>query len=346
MYEPVKVGGLGAEIIHFFLRENAKEVDGKRVPRTLTDFLNECVRYYHEQYPDLGFEIRRYCQNLINEAILFSVGFDQDQDLPYNERFISFHFSEELAAYGSYEFAAFGFPEMRKRFKDSVLPIIVKEECKDETNGTCFIVKKPRSKTAIPRIVTALHCLPQGAIVSIPNWNPAANHLKSIRTFGEYDPAPPFRHREKGVDLAVLEFDKDPFPDASKFWVWTGQVLHDVLSIGFPPMKGFESVLVAGTGEIIGVEHSITHKQPYLIVSTRVKGGNSGGPILNTLGKVVGVVTNMLTETEDKPDVLGYGLATPAPALFDLLKACDEDSSDLFSVPFEEVEGGIRIRRR
>src|SRR5947209_9760746 len=102
MYEPVKVGGLAAEIINFFLRENAKEVDGKRVPRTLTDFLDECAGDYLEQYPDLGFEVRRYVQNLLNETILFSVGFDQSQELPYNEQFISYRFSEELAAYGSY----------------------------------------------------------------------------------------------------------------------------------------------------------------------------------------------------------------------------------------------------
>jgi S1-C subfamily serine protease len=38
-----------------------------------------------------------------------------------------------------------------------------------------------------------------------------------------------------------------------------------------------------------------------------MKGGNSGGPVLNRMGKVLGVVTNALTDEEQNFDQLGFG---------------------------------------
>lgn len=341
MYKRVKVGGLAAELMNYFLNIRARTVNGKRVARTLTDFLDDCGGFYQgEQYRDLGFTIRGYCQKLINADILFSVGFNDEQEPPYNERFFSYDFDEELAAYGSYEFAAFGFLKVREHFRDSVRPVFVKAEGLDETNGTCFLIGNNR-------LVTAAHCLEEGTLVSIGGWNPSDASLESIRVFpGEPDIVPPYRLRPNKIDLAILQFEKDPFPAAPKFGFWTAEVLDEVLCMGFPPMRGFHSVLVAGTGQVIGEEESPQHKQPYIIFSARVKGGNSGGPVVNSLGKVVGVVTNMLSESMDVPDALGYGLATPARTVFELIQDCDAGSGDLDELPFKVEGDGIRMMAR
>jgi hypothetical protein len=125
-YEPVKNGGLGAELVNYFFVGNAKSINE---PRTIHDFLDDCHDLYKDKYPHLGYHIRIYIQNLINEGtLLFSVGFDPSQDLPLNEKLISYEFSEELAEYGSYDFAAFGISEVRHSFKDSVIPIFVKRD--------------------------------------------------------------------------------------------------------------------------------------------------------------------------------------------------------------------------
>jgi len=121
-YKPIESGGVGAELINFFLRENAKQSEnGKYVPRTLDDFLDHCPARHRQGHPDLGLEIRRFCHNLIAEALLYSVGFDPEGELPYSERFVSYYFDEKLAAYGSYDFVAFGFTEVRKHFESSVI---------------------------------------------------------------------------------------------------------------------------------------------------------------------------------------------------------------------------------
>lgn len=338
MYTPIKEGGLAAEIVNFFLDIRMKEVNGERIAWTLHDFLDENSLRYRKDYPDLGLELRRFIQPLVNEGLLFHAGFDPGQRHPYNERFISYDFNEELAAYGSYDFVVFGFQKVREHFKRSVIPLVVTQGDKVDV-GSGFLMSKAR-------LITAAHCLPEGAHISIPGWNPAAAPLKSINAPGEYDPARPFILQRGKIDLAVLQFESNPFPNSPEFGLWRGETLEEILSMGYPPMRGFEAIPVANTGQIISEEHSTARNQPFIIFSARVKGGNSGEPILNRLGKVVGMVTNILTDEEEKIDSLGYGLATPAQTLADLFKEIKAGSSEVLDVKFDVAGEGIVIRKQ
>lgn len=340
---PVKVGGVGAELMNFFLRENAKQLDsGGYVPRTLDDFLDECPRRHQEQHTDLGLEVRRFCHNLIGEALLYSVGFDLDGELPYNERFVSFHFFEELASYGSYDFVALGgFPEVRRHFESSVIRLgVLEDDAEKEMWGSSFLVENNR-------MVTALHCLSPGSRITIDGWNSCDSELESIKTFGMTDPSRPALLTRSKIDLALLQFKSDPFPTAPKFKLWGASVLDDTLVMGYPQMMGFPPVLVSATGQIVGEHMSSARNQALILVNARVKGGNSGGPVLNRLGKVLGVVTNALTNEELEFDMLGFGLATPAQRVLDLIRACDKNSDEIYGIPHNvDEEGRIRIPRR
>jgi hypothetical protein len=115
--------------------------------------------------------------------------------------------------------------------------------------ATGFVIDKAR-------LVTAEHCLPEGALVSIEGWDLEAFLLISMYTPGEFYTSCPFKLRRGHIDLAVLQFERDPFPDVPKFKLWGARPLDEVLCMGFPPMKGFEATLVAGNGQILSEEYS------------------------------------------------------------------------------------------
>jgi len=329
-----KIEGLAAEIVHFFWDVFSFDEKGNPKPKTLHDFLNACDQFHHEQYPDLGLEVRRFCHNLIAEGLLFSVGFDPNQRFPYNEQFLSYFFSRELAVYGSYEFVAFGFAKIRDHFSNSVVKLKLTGNGKPAV-GTGFLIDDRR-------IITAQHCVPSGWSLEIEGCNNTAK-LKRILTFRNRTAPTPTRGK---VDIAVLEFDSDPFPNTPKFKLWSDAPLEDILAMGYPPLKGFKSGLIASKGEIISKEISKSRDELMIIFSATIKGGNSGGPIINRLGKVVGIVTHLLPVSESDIQKLGYGLAFPAQRILDLLNLArgkKRDNDAAFAIKFVEQGNAVKI---
>jgi len=191
-------------------------------------------------------------------------------------------------------------------FLSSVIRLgVLQDGAEREFWGTGFLVNQNR-------LVTAHHCLPKASTVTIDGWIPDEAPLASIKTFGTIDPVRPAFLTRSRVGLAILQFQADPFPTAPKFKLWQASVLDDCLVMGYPQMMGFAPELIAGTGQIVGQHMSTARNQSLVLVDARMKGGNSGGPVLNRLGKVLGVVCNALTNEEQNFDQLGYGLATPA----------------------------------
>ncbi len=336
-YQSYEKGGIGAELMNFFLRENGKPLgDGKYAPRTLHDFLDNCPKRHRERHENLGLIIRTFCHRLLAEGQLFSVGFDPEQDLPYSEQFFSYFFIEELAEYGAYDFTALGFAEVVHHFSSSVIKLNVKSSgsC-EEFSGTAFLIENNR-------MVTAAHCLPPNSDVSIGGWKSAEHPIKCIRTFGADNPSNPLLATRDLVDLAIIEFENDPFPESPKFKLWGAGVLDECLVMGYPNIGGFDFYQIAGTGQIINEHYSYNRKQNMVFVDVRVKGGNSGGPVINRLGKVIGVITNAESEDEEALGKLGYALATPAQTLLDLVNALDPVEprfvKELYEINFQTRE--------
>ncbi|SPE56650.1 Trypsin family protein (fragment) [Verrucomicrobia bacterium] len=85
-------------------------------------------------------------------------------------------------------------------------------------------------------------------------------------------------------------------------------------------------------------------RQTYLLISARVKGGNSGGPVINRRGEVVGVVSATPSGAGRQFDSLGYGAVIPSTTLRDLLAAIEQGRSEAISAAFEQNETGFHLR--
>ena len=333
-YKSYEKGGIGSELMNFFLRENGIPLnDGKFGPRTLHDFLDHCPERHENQHPYIGFTVRIFCQRLINEALLYSVGFDATQESPYNEQFFSYFFEEESAEYGIYDFIALSFPEIAKHFKPSVIKLIVTRSSESPViTGTSFLL--PNNL-----LVTAAHCLPKGANICIEDWNPQNHPIKGIWMFPR-ESSNPFVPIRGLIDIAVIEFESDPFPESPKFKLWAAEILDQGLIVGFPNITGFDSIQIAVLGQIVNEDKSHIRAQPMVLVDAKIKGGNSGGPIINREGNVIGVITNAESGGEIELDNLGYAIATPAQTLLDLVNAIHPSEErfipDLYKINFQQ----------
>lgn len=129
------------------------------------------------------------------------------------------------------------------------------------------------------------------------------------------------------------------------------------MTIGYPPIPGFDAFQLYeistinnsykfSNGQIIGKENSYLDGIEYLILNAKVKGGNSGSPVINYKGNVVGMVIQIPMDSEDaqKIDKLGYGIVTPFSEIRKYLTDA-EKSGELVTYQCENIDSGAKIRK-
>ena len=75
-----------------------------------------------------------------------------------------------------------------------------------------------------------------------------------------------------------------------------------------------------------------------LLITAKIKGGNSGGPVFNKSGYLVGIASELM-DSKGNYDNVGYGMAIQASELSNLInhKNCKElDKRNISFVDFEE----------
>ena len=102
-------------------------------------------------------------------------------------------------------------------------------------------------------------------------------------------------------------------------------ILDDVVVMGYPPVARTDNAyLLANKGEITAVVTRYDENTAGLLISTLLRGGYSGGPVINVRGNVIGVMAENLYQQigEDNIDRnagLGIAAATPICFVRDLL---------------------------
>lgn len=196
-----------------------------------------------------------------------------------------------------------GFLTIYDIYKNLVKPIQFIKKNDDRSLGTCFFLMGNR-------IITARHCIEGASGIAIRDID-----LKNAKIYF---------HQNDNIDLAMITVNatSNLSPKIGK-----GRVLDEVITLGFPQTAGFHNFVVVETaqvssrfsatkGNIVGKGKEIFSKVDLFLINARIKGGNSGGPVLNHRGEIIGVSIQQ-NYGEGYYDDLGYGTVVPIQYAFD-----------------------------
>ncbi len=113
---------------------------------------------------------------------------------------------------------------------------------------------------------------------------------------------------DPGTDLALLKIKAKELPFAELGDSGKVRVGEWVLAIGNP--LGMDHTVTAGIVSYKGRQIDTQSYQDFIQTDAAINRGNSGGPLINTKGEVIGINSNILTQ--GTPGNIGIGLAIPS----------------------------------
>jgi S1-C subfamily serine protease len=212
---------------------------------------------------------------------------------------------EELLAQDAYGEYTNGLPYVVKHWAPSVAYVYSNEK---EGIGTGFFVS-PR------KIVTARHVLEElGAGWRVGHGE--NEHLVANAVFP--------RENAGDLDLAIVELQADVAGVTPMRLSAHCELLDEVVVFGYPPIPHTtEPHMLVNRGEV-SAEVKLRNDYQAILVSCLLRGGYSGGPVMNRRGQVIGVVSRNLFKQVSEEEVsvnesLGFAAAVPAQWAQDLL---------------------------
>lgn len=209
-----------------------------------------------------------------------------------------------------YNSMVYGFEYIYHYFSDKVIPIVAYKGG-DRSMGTVFKFHNG--------LITARHCIEEHDSYMIKGYT--AQQLQSAPIFVSKNPA---------IDIAYIHTG-----EPSEEYCDDPKVLDEVLVMGYPRVALFLNFLTAekatistmvkarmtpSRGSIAATAKTIwTGEQDLLLITAKIKGGNSGGPIINNRGCVVGVAFAD-PSAEGLYDEIGYGVGMPIQVLDDIIR--------------------------
>lgn len=219
----------------------------------------------------------------------------------------------------------FGFQYIYEQYKDIVVPLVWDRGNGNYSAGTAF-----KFNTGI---VTAKHCITDTLNLMIKGF--AASELKNSNIYiSEND----------GVDVAFIDLHR---PVNMVTYIEDGEVLQDVLVMGYPKIPSFTDLITAEkssiaakadarqtttTGSIAAFGKQYLMGCNMMLITAKISGGNSGGPVINDRGSIIGITSN-LTAGEGDYDDLGYGVVSPVDYLIEIVNGKKREykvSNDFF----------------
>lgn len=210
-----------------------------------------------------------------------------------------------------YNSLVYGFEYIYRTYQKIVLPLVAYQN--DEPHvGTCFRWKNG--------IVTARHCLTDGDKIAIKGYS--ADTLNNAKIFVS---------KNSNIDVAYILTNEE-----TKIFSDEAHVLDEVLVMGYPVIPRFFDFCTAekatistisdrmtpSRGNVVAMANEIFTQNitKLMLITAKIRGGNSGGPVINKYGCVIGVSFSDAKGEGAIYDDLGYGIACPISVLEDIVK--------------------------
>jgi S1-C subfamily serine protease len=174
--------------------------------------------------------------------------------------------------------ALFGFQHIIYKYTPSVF-IIEKREKEEPKGGTGFYIQLDGAH----HVITNDHVIKNADSGTIRIVDSKGNEIIHIGYYTEPE-----------NDLALLHLGK-PIDGATPFILDPNyEILQDIVTIGYPPIAyAKDNFPLYHKGEINSSIETQNHL-PFFIISAKTNPGNSGSPIINENGLVVGIITQAL----------------------------------------------------
>lgn len=314
------------ELLEYFSAHHHLGKTRENGERTILKF----CEYYKEKFNTLDMPyptlVAQLCETLVKNSYLHVIIKDTPSNfndtywyLPsdgdgtiFKNPILKIFLNEKLKA------LIFGFKYINSVYKDRVLPICHYLN-EDQAIGSSFIF--------FNGLATAKHCIENASKISIKG---IPKNILQESTF--------LVHKIDAMDLIYIKFPEGFIAQHHYAQYEEGQVLDEVLALGFPKVPGFHSFVTsekatissrytASVGNIASVAEDIWIRQNLMLITAKIRAGNSGGPVINKNGNVVGVSSNIPTG-EGNYDDLGYGTVIPIKFLLEILT---EENAKIFN---------------
>lgn len=126
---------------------------------------------------------------------------------------------------------------------------------------------------------------------------------------------------KKGDWFSIYQFN-DPHLQFSEtfFRSGKGEILDKVLAVGFPNVPCFHSFQTSEVATTIAaIAQDFWLKENLMLIEAKIRAGNSGGPVINNEGEIIGI-SSYLPTGEGNYDNLGYRTVIPVEFLDSILK--------------------------
>jgi len=202
----------------------------------------------------------------------------------------------------------YGFQFITDNYRNSVFKIVITNENNEAGIGSGFLLNYTNSNIKENSLViTNKHVAKYKENLKVINKNDDIIEHSSIILSSK-------------ADLAVIEL-QETYNYQSFHLLELHNILDDIIVVGYPQIPcSNNSYQVVHKGEINSFIEDYFGNELFLF-SAKVSPGNSGGPIINKFGMVVGIVTyNLFNENDmNKKGILPYNAGIPARTIIKFL---------------------------